>query len=149
MQSTPTLVLILQTSVSFGFVDTFWVRIYFGMFFFFFSPVFRPASKMSYFTAFSREIDAFYTSPSTSPASFSTSPACLSFHGNQLQEFLEEVCQIPIKASSAGGLASFLFTSPVFADRHPTRSTSADHSLGGRQHDFFGAVLQSAGQELK
>ena len=34
------------------------------------------ASNMSYFTAFSREIDAFYTSPSTSPAPLSTSPAC-------------------------------------------------------------------------
>ena len=37
---------------------------------------FVRASKMSCFTAFSREIDAFDTSPSTSPASFSTSPAC-------------------------------------------------------------------------
>ena len=34
------------------------------------------ASKRLYFAAFSRKIDAFYTSPSASPASFSTSPAC-------------------------------------------------------------------------
>ena len=34
------------------------------------------ASQMSYFTACSREIVVFYTSPSTSQASFSTSPAC-------------------------------------------------------------------------
>ena len=58
-----------------------WVRIYFGMcFFVFFLGCFsffvRARKKMSYFTAFSREIEAFYTSPSTSPASFSTSPAC-------------------------------------------------------------------------
>ena len=35
-----------------------------------FCSFFVRASKMSYFTAFSRENDAFYTSPSTSPASF-------------------------------------------------------------------------------
>ena len=63
------------------FVNSAWVRIYFGIFFrfvlgFFFFSFFVRASKMSYFTAFSREIDAFYTSSSTSPASFSTSPAC-------------------------------------------------------------------------
>ena len=54
------------------------MRIYFGIFLFFgfvFS-FFVRASKMSYFTAFSCEIAAFYTSSSTSPASFSTSPAC-------------------------------------------------------------------------
>ena len=37
--------------------------------------VFVLASNMSYFTAFSREIDVFYSRPSTPPASFSTSPA--------------------------------------------------------------------------
>ena len=44
----------------------------------FFGDFFRFTSgrKMSYFTAFSRKIDAFYTSPATSPASFSTSPTC-------------------------------------------------------------------------
>ena len=50
-----------------------------GCFLFFlicFFSFFVRASKMSYFTALSREIDAFYTSPSASPASFSTSPAC-------------------------------------------------------------------------
>ena len=58
------------------------VRIYMWMFsdyivvFLFFSPFFVRASKMSYFTTFCQEHDAFYTSPSTSPASFSTAPAC-------------------------------------------------------------------------
>ena len=60
------------------------VRIYFGVVvvFFFFPDFlglfsfFVRASKMSYFTACSRKIHAFYSSPPTSPASFSTSPAC-------------------------------------------------------------------------
>ena len=52
------------------------MRICFSDFLGFFFSFFVRASKMSYFTAFAREIDAFYASPSTSPASFSTSPAC-------------------------------------------------------------------------
>ena len=56
-----------------GGADLFWDV--FFLFFGFCFPFFVRASKMLYFTAFSREIDAFYTSPSTSPASFSTSPA--------------------------------------------------------------------------
>ena len=45
--------------------------IYFFGFFGICFSFFVRASKMSCFTAFSREIDAFYTSPSTSPAPFS------------------------------------------------------------------------------
>ena len=52
------------------------LRFYCFRMFLFLFPFFIWASKMPYFTALSREIDAFYTSPSTSPASFSTSPAC-------------------------------------------------------------------------
>ena len=54
--------------------DSFWDV--FLLFFDFVFSLFVRASEMSWFTAFSREIGAFYTSPSTSPASFSTSPAC-------------------------------------------------------------------------
>ena len=46
------------------------------VYFFLFSSLFVRASKMSCFTAISRKIDVFYTGPSTSLASFSTSPAC-------------------------------------------------------------------------
>ena len=44
--------------------------------FIFILKFFVRASKVSYFTEFSRELHAFYTSSSVSPASISTSPAC-------------------------------------------------------------------------
>ena len=49
------------------------------------------ASKVSYFTAFSREFDAFYTSPSTSPACPTNIPSITNKSCDGVKEMMIQV----------------------------------------------------------
>ena len=49
------------------------------------------ASQVSYFTAFSRELDAFYTSPSTSPACPTNIPSITNKSCDGVEEMMIQV----------------------------------------------------------